>query len=248
MVTRALRSGTPLTVLPRFDPVAVTAAAKTGATLTSLVSTALRRIDSTIFRTIVLGGARAPVDRPPNTVTTYGLTETGSGVVYDGRPLHGVEIRIAGDGEVLVRCPMQLRAYRNAPSPVDADGWLHTGDLGELRADGTLSVQGRRGDLIISGGENIWPDVVEAAIGAHPGVADVGVAGLPDAEWGHLVAAWIVPTTNSQLPNLEDIRSFVADTLPSYMAPRVMFLVDDLQRTSLGKLRRTSLVPPDSTR
>ncbi len=80
-----------------------------GANLVSLVATTLRRIDPSIFRTIVLGGSRPPADRPPNTVTTYGMTETGSGVVYDGVPLDGVEVRIAADGEIELRGPMLLR-------------------------------------------------------------------------------------------------------------------------------------------
>ena len=96
VVTRALHSGTALTVLPRFDADAVTVAAAAGATLTSLVATALARIDPSIFRLIVLGGARPPDNRPSNTVTTYGLTETGSGVVYDGIPLDGVEVEVHG--------------------------------------------------------------------------------------------------------------------------------------------------------
>ena len=88
---------TPLTVLPGFEPTAVEAS---GATLVSLVATALARVDATKFRVIVLGGSRPPKDRPANTMTTYGMTETGSGVVYDGRPLDGVEVRIATDGEI----------------------------------------------------------------------------------------------------------------------------------------------------
>ena len=91
-MTRALHSGTRLTVLPGFD--AERGRRTVGATLVSLVATTLRRIDPSIFRTIVLGGSRPPADRPPNTVTTYGMTETGSGVVYDGVPLDGVEVRI----------------------------------------------------------------------------------------------------------------------------------------------------------
>ena len=93
------------------------------------------------------------------------MTETGSGVVYDGRPLDGVEVRIAADGEIHLRGAMLLRAYRgrHAPAhPMDADGWLATGDVGRWLPDGRLHVDGRRGDLIISGGENVWPEPVEA--------------------------------------------------------------------------------------
>ena len=154
-------------MLPRFDPAAVQ---PSPATLVSLVATALRRIDPTRFRRIVLGGAAPPDDLPANVVTTYGMTETGSGVVYDGVPLDGVEVRIADDGEIHVRGPMLLRAYRGADADVDprANGWLATGDLGRWLPDGRLAVDGRRGDLIISGGENVWPEPVERAIRRRP--------------------------------------------------------------------------------
>jgi len=120
VVTRALHTGARLTVLPGFEAAAVD---NSGATLVSLVATALRRIHPERFRTIVLGGSRPPADRPPNTVTTYGMTETGSGVVYDGVPLDGVDVDIAGDGEIRLRGPMLLRCYRDGSAPVDADGW-----------------------------------------------------------------------------------------------------------------------------
>jgi O-succinylbenzoic acid--CoA ligase len=245
VVTRALHRGVGLTVLPRFDPDAVTEAAAQGATLTSLVTTALQRIDPTIFRCIVLGGSRPPADRPPNTVATYGMTETGSGVVYDGVPLDGVEIRISTDQEILVRCPMMLRGYRDGSTPIDRDGWLHTGDLGAWRDDESgrrrLHVDGRAGDLIISGGENVWPEVVEAALATHPMVADVGVAGTQDAVWGQRVGAWIVATDPAAPPTLAELREHVGATLPSFMAPRELFVVERLPRTALGKLQRTLL-------
>ncbi len=241
VVMRALHGGIALTVLPRFDADAVTHAAQDGATLTSLVATALTRIDPTIFRCIVLGGGRPPESRPPNTVTTYGLTETGSGVVYDGVPLEGVEIEIAPDGEILLRCPMMLRAYRDGSSPIDADGWLHTNDLGRWLDDGRLHVEGRRGDLIISGGENIWPEQVEAILAKHPLVREVGVAGLDDPQWGEIVAAWIVPEDASNPPSLDGLRGFVREHLPAFMAPRAAFVVAELPRTNLGKIRRSRL-------
>ena len=106
----------------------------------SLVATALGRIDASLFRTIVLGGAASPPDRPANTVTTYGMTETGSGVVYDGVPLDGVDVRIDGDGEIRLRGPMLLRAYRDGRDPL-IDGWLVTGDVGRWLPDGRLHVR-----------------------------------------------------------------------------------------------------------
>ena len=237
VVTRALHSGTRLTVLPGFDADAVSQVSeRVGATLVSLVATALRRIDPAIFRTIVLGGSRPPADRPPNTVATYGMTETGSGVVYDGVPLDGVEVRIDDGAEVWLRGPMLMRCYRDGSSPFDADGWLPTGDLGRWLDDGRLHVDGRRGDLIITGGENVWPEAVEAILTSHPAVADAMVHGVDDDEWGQLVEAVIVPRGTA--PTLETIRAYVKESHPAFLAPRSIRIVDALPRTSLGKLRR----------
>jgi len=245
VVTRALHRGVGLTVLPRFDAEEVTVAAKRGATLTSLVTTALQRIDPSIFRCIVLGGSRPPADRPANTVATYGMTETGSGVVYDGIPLAGVEIRIATDEEILIRCPMMLRGYRDGTTPIDRDGWLHTGDLGGWIDDETsgrrLHVHGRAGDLIITGGENVWPEAVEAALATHPLVLDAAVAGRPDPVWGQRVTAWIVAADPAAPPTLAQLRDHVGATLPAFMAPRELITVDQVPRTALGKVQRAML-------
>ncbi len=234
VVTRALHAGTRLTVLPGFDAAAVESA---GATLVSLVATALARIDASRFRTIVLGGSRPPDDRPANCVTTYGLTETGSGVVYDGVPLDGVEVDISTDGEIRLRAPMLLRCYRDGTTPLDRDGWFATGDLGAWQTDGTLHVAGRRGDLIITGGENVWPEAVEAALADHPLVADVMVRGVEDPEWGQLIDAVIVPAGDP--PTLDSLRDHVKRRHPSFMAPKRLTLVEALPRTALGKLRRS---------
>ena len=247
VVTRALVAGTALTVHPAFDATAVEQAARDGATLVSLVPTALARIDADLFRLIVLGGSRPPSDRPDNTVTTYGMTETGSGVVYDGRALDGVEIRIADDGEVSVRGPMLLRAYRDGHDPKSPEGWFPTGDLGHWRPDGRLHVEGRRGDLIITGGENVWPEAVEAILSGHPDVADVAVCGLPDAEWGEAVTALIVPSAEGRIPSLDDLRGLAKEHLPAFCAPRRIIAVISLPRTSLGKLRRAELLSLTAT-
>jgi len=235
VVTRALHAGTALTVLPSFDAAEVDAS---DANLVSLVATALARIDSSKFRTIVLGGARPPANRPANAVTTYGLTETGSGVVYDGIPLDGVEVDIGDDHEIRLRGPMLTRGYRNGQSPVTADGWLPTGDLGSWTDDGRLHVDGRKGDLIISGGENIWPEAVEALVATHPDVADVMARGRDDAEWGQIVEVVVVPVPG-RTPDLESIRLHVKQTAPGYLAPRRLTLVELIPRTALGKLRRS---------
>lgn len=236
VVTRALLLDVPLVVHDGFDAERVQAAARDGATAVSLVATALQRIDPQLFRVIVLGGSRAPADRPPNVHATYGLTETGSGIVYDGMPLDGVELAVATDGEVLVRCPMLLRCYRDGSTPVDSDGWLHTGDIGKLLPDGRLHIDGRADDLIITGGENVWPDVVESVIASHAAVREVAVAGVPDSEWGQRVVAWIVP--EGLPPSAADINAHVRESLPNYCVPKELRIIEELPRTSIGKLRR----------
>ena len=240
VVTRALQQGVGLIVHDGFDAAGVEAAARDGATAVSLVATALQRIDPALFRVIVLGGSRPPADRPSNVHTTYGMTETGSGVVYDGRPLDGVELMIGNVGEVLVRCPMLLRCYRDGSTPVDADGWLHTGDLGKLLPDGRLHVEGRADDLIITGGENVWPETVEGVIGTHRAVRDVAVVGVTDSEWGQRLVAWIVP--QGEPPLLADIRAHVLESLPAFCVPKDLHLTNALPRTALGKLQRHVLL------
>ena len=242
VVTRALATGTGLTVLPSFSVEAVRAAVDGGANLVSLVPTALARVDPSWFRVILLGGSRPPADRPPNALATYGMTETGSGVVYDGVPLDGVEIRIDASGAVHVRGPMLLRAYRHGVDPKDADGWLRTGDLGEWGPDGRLVVHGREGDLIVTGGENVWPEPVEALLARVPGVAEAAVAGVPDAEWGHAVTAFVVPLDPADPPSLDALRAAVKAGLPPWCAPRRLELVAARPRTALGKVRRADLV------
>jgi O-succinylbenzoic acid--CoA ligase len=240
VVTRAIVTSTPVVVHDGFDVDAVEDAARQGATLVSLVPTALRRVDASLFRRIVLGGSRPPDQLPTNVVTTYGMTETGSGVVYDGYALDGVEIRVDATSEIHLRCPMLMRCYRDGTSPV-VDGWFATGDLGELADDGRLIVHGRRGDMIISGGENIWPAVVEDVLRFHPSVAEVAVAGAADVEWGQRVVAWVVARDASSPPTLASIRSFAAQSLPMYMTPKELRLVDNLPTTSSGKVRRQDL-------
>ena len=235
VITRSLITGTTLTVIDGFDADVVSASE---ATLVSLVTTALQRIDPSLFRAIVLGGARPPADRPPHCIATYGLTETGSGVVYNGKPLNSVEIEIR-DGEVHVRGPMLLRCYRDGTSPLTSDGWLPTGDLGFLRDDGSLHVEGRRGDVINTGGEKVWPDDVERQLIQHPDIHDVAVTGLPDNEWGQIVAAFVV----SARPNLslDEIRAHCRAQLPGYALPKQLELVEAIPRTALGKIRRSEL-------
>lgn len=247
VITRALHAGTRLTVLPHADPAAIEATTHgpSPVTLVSLVPTLLHRLDARRFRRVLLGGSRPPTDRPPHVIATYGLTETGSGIVYDGWPLPGVQLRIDPSGVIEVKGPMLLRCYRDGSGPVDAEGWFATGDVGGFESDGRLRVEGRRGDLIITGGENVWPDPVEAVLATHPSVAEVAVAGTPDPEWGQVVTAWVVPANRGEPPSLEALRHHVRQHLPPFCAPRRLQLVESLPRTALGKIRRSQLMVGD---
>jgi len=264
VVTRALLTGTPLTVLPGFDADTVAALGHAGTvTHVSLVVAALLRIDPADFTGILLGGSRPPQRLPPNVVATYGLTETGSGVVYDGVPLDDVEVAIAhfdegggggggdeggggggGGGEILLRAPMLMRGYRDGTTGrvVGPDGtstWFATGDAGFLTEEGTLSVSGRLVEMITTGGEKVWPDEVERAISGHGGVSEVAVWKRPDPQWGERVVAWVVPTETP--PRLEELKELVARRLAPWAAPKEVVLVASLPRTASGKVRRADL-------
>jgi O-succinylbenzoic acid--CoA ligase len=246
VVTRSLVTGTPCTVLGRFDPARVEAEARAGATLVSLVATALRRTDAAGYRTVLLGGAAPPEGLAANVVTTYGMTETGSGVVYDGTPLDGVEVAVGdgsrgAEGEVLVRGPMLLRCYRDGTVPLLPGGWFPTGDGGRLEADGRLQVFGRIAEVVVTGAEKVWPVAVEQVIARHPGVAEVGVWKRPDPEWGERVVAWVVPVDAAEPPSLDDLREAVSAQLAPWSAPRELVLVASLPRTPSGKVRRAGL-------
>jgi O-succinylbenzoic acid--CoA ligase len=237
-----LVTGTPLVVHPAFDREAAEQAAANGVTLLSLVATALQRIDTTLFRVIVLGGAAPPASLPTNVVTTYGMTETGSGVVYDGVPLDGVDVAVdASTGEVSVRGPMLFRSYRDGTDPKDGDGWFRTGDVGAWDDNGRLVVHGRVDDMIISGGENVWPVAVEAVLAALPSVREVAIVGRDDPEWGQRVVAVVVPADPAAPPTLDALRDAVKEQLGPWAAPKALELVEMLPRTALGKVRRSAL-------
>ena len=238
VISRALHIGAALTLLPAFDVAAVQEAAKNGATHASLVATALSRIDASLFRTILLGGSSAPDNLPSNVIATYGMTETGGGVVYNGQPLDNVEIKIV-DGEIFLRCPMLMRAYRDDQTISITDGWYATGDIGEIDENGKLSVRGRQSDMIITGGENVWPSVVEYSLTSHPLVNQVVVRGMPDTTWGQRVVAYVVLNDAAQTPEvklLSDLREHVKQTLPAFCAPQQIVVLAEIPRTSLGKV------------
>ena len=243
VISRALHTGAALTLLPAFDVAAVQDAAKNGATHTSLVATALSRIDTSLFKSILLGGSSAPEYLPSNVITTYGMTETGGGVVYNGQPLDNVEIKIV-DGEIFLRCPMLMRAYRDDQTISVEDGWYATGDIGEIDNDGKLSVHGRQTDMIITGGENVWPSAVENSLTSHPLVNQIVVRGMPDTTWGQRVVAYVVlndATQTSEVKLLSDLRDHVKQTLPAFCAPQQIIVVAEIPRTSLGKVDAQAL-------
>ncbi|MGH8995158.1 MAG: class I adenylate-forming enzyme family protein [Acidimicrobiales bacterium] len=252
VVTRSVLTATPLTVLPSFDASVVESLGRRRrATHVSLVLTAMRRIDPAVFTRIVLGGAAAPEVLPANVVTTYGMTETGSGVVYDGIPLPGVEVAISDGadggtaGEIMLRCPMQLRAYRDGsdptvPGPGGTGGWLATGDGGRLE-DGRLVVDGRLDEVVVTGAEKVWPNAVEGVLATHPKVAEIAVWKRPDPEWGERVVAWVVPRDPADPPSLDDLAALTGERLARWAAPKELVLVDALPRTGSGKVRRAGL-------
>ena len=226
VVVRAMLSATPLT----FDPAA-------GATLTSMVATQLERQDPGRFRVVLVGGSADWRRRPANVVHTYGLTETGGGIVYDGIALDGVEVRADSEDQLWVRGPTTLRCYRDGIDPKDADGWLPTGDVGAV-VDGVVSVFGRADDRIVTGGEKVWPGQVEPILAAHPAVAEAMVVGRLDDEWGQRVVALIVPVDAVRPPALDELRELVRAVLPAWCAPKQLEVVGALPRTASGKRRR----------
>jgi O-succinylbenzoic acid--CoA ligase len=248
VVTRAVLTGTALQMLERADPAQIAAAQREGATHVSLVPTLIRRIDPEPFHSILLGGSAIPVERPSNTIATYGMTETFGGVVYEGLALNGVEMRTTPTGLIELRSPTMLRSYRDGSNPLDAQGWLRTGDVGQIdSATGMLTVLGRVDEMIVTGGEKVWPHAVEAVLLQHGSVSEVAVIGVADPEWGQRVVALVVAQPGRVPLSLQAARELVRNQLPVASAPKEIRLVDSLPRTSVGKLRRMTLTEQHSS-
>jgi O-succinylbenzoic acid--CoA ligase len=245
------------------------------------------------LRVLLLGGGPIPEPLLERALAlgypvarTYGLSEAASQVATaapaDTRPgappLPFVELRIAdaaGDilasgeaGEIQVRGPMVMAGYWRAPEATATalrGGWLHTGDIGFLDAAGRLHVSGRRADLIVSGGENVYPAEVEAALLRHPAVAECCVLGLPDEVWGQRVVAVVVARTpemgegeasarSGEDPAIEassedstaalaaNLDAFLRERLAAYKLPRGYTFLSELPRTASGKVRREALL------
>jgi acyl-CoA synthetase (AMP-forming)/AMP-acid ligase II len=167
-------------------------------------------------------------------------------------PLPGVAVRIvvegedvdAGEtGEIVVGGPTVMQGYLGDPAATALalrDGWLHTGDIGFLDDAGGLHVLDRRDDLIVSGGENVYPAEIEAVLTGHPSVADAGVAGVPDADLGSRVVAWIVADDAATL-DAQELANYCRAHLAGFKCPREFRIVSELPRTAAGKLQRRRL-------
>jgi o-succinylbenzoate---CoA ligase len=214
------------------------------------------------LRAVLIGGAgcspqlaeRAHAAGLP-LLTSYGLTETGSqvvtrrygeryqplptkdGIVSSGHPLPGVELRVV-DGAIALRGPSLLTRYVAAPQPaIDGDGWLVTNDHGELGKDDELYVRGRNDDVIVTGGENVDPLEVEAAIAALPTVRAVCVFDTPSESFGQVVTALVV-TSDPALADPATLSGLLGERLARHQRPRRVLVVDALPLTSSGKVDR----------
>jgi o-succinylbenzoate---CoA ligase len=258
VLVRSLLAGSTPVITDRADVgVLVREAAQpgSGCHYVSLVPTQLRRLldagaPLSGFRGILLGGAAVPpglLDEAAaagaNVITTYGMTETCGGCVYDGVPLDGVQVTAGADSRIKISGPVLFSRYRLAPELTRAalqDGWFVTSDLGDLD-NGRLVVRGRADDVINSGGEKVVAGEVEHVLRGCPGVRDAVVVGTPDPDWGERVTAMIVAADDGDPPLLEEIRAYVRDRLPRYAAPQAMVLVADLPMLPSGKPDRQLL-------
>lgn len=207
------------------------------------------------YDAVLLGGAAADAallaraaDAGVRIVTTYGMTETCGGCVYDGMALRDVQVGFDPTGRVELGGPVVFAGYRlrpdlTAPARRVRDGlaWHVTNDLGELRADGTLRIFGRADDMILTGGEKIAPLRVEEALVGLPEIQQAAVIGVCDPEWGERVAAVVVPTEPHDPPTLARLRAALADRLPAAGLPRTVTVVDRLPVLGSGKVDRVAL-------
>ena len=216
-------------------------------TMVSLVPTMLARLlDAGLerpptLRWALLGGGPIPAPLLERAhaagvpvAPTYGMTEACSQIATFGRPLAGVDVVTAADGEVLVRGPIV------SAGALSGDGWLHTGDLGRFEDRGQLEIIGRKSETIVTGGENVAPTEVEAALLEHPAVADAAVHPRPDPEWGEAVVATVVLRDGRAVTPAE-LKAHCAGRLASFKVPKAVEFAERLPRTPSGKLLRRQL-------
>jgi o-succinylbenzoate---CoA ligase len=253
VLVRSLIAGTEPVICASVSPEILAGA---GCQDVSLVPTQLRRLldggaTPGPVRTVLLGGAAAPDGLLSEAraagwrvVTTYGMSETCGGCVYDGVPLDGVEVRTDADGRILISGPVLFSGYRLQPGLTAASldgGWFRTADLGVVASDGRVQVRGRADDVIISGGEKVVPGEVEAVLGTSDGVAGVVVVGVPDADWGDAVTAFVVAADRDDPPDLQRLRSDVREALSVQAAPKRMVVVPEFPLLPSGKPDRVAL-------
>ncbi len=266
VLARSIEAGTSPTVVDLadgFEPAAF-AAALTEATgpgsaplYSALVPTQLTRlldagVDLAPLDGILLGGAGAPVElleraaaAGATVLTTYGMSETSGGCVYDGWPLEGVAVSVGDDGRVRIAGPTLFSGYRLRPdltaAVVDDHGRLVTQDLGRISPDGQLSILGRADDVVISGGVNVPVAQVALVLAGHPAVQACAVAGRPDEQWGERVVAVVVPTDPASPPSLEMLRAHAAGQLEAAALPTRLVLTDHLPLLPSGKPDRDAV-------
>jgi acyl-CoA synthetase (AMP-forming)/AMP-acid ligase II len=161
------------------------------------------------------------------------------------RDADGATVELAGvDGEIWIKGRNAVAGYWNRPEETaalrDEDGWLRTGDAGHFDRDGFLYITDRIKDMVITGGENVYPAEVEKVLAGHPGVAEVAVIGTPDQQWGEVVTAVIVPTSGSTI-DLAEIQTFARQHLGGYKIPRRVEVVPELPRNASGKVLKRTL-------
>ena len=251
VLVRSLVAGPAPVVAGRLDPAVLE---DSGCAHISIVPTQLRRLladpDTPVtwanrFRSVLLGGAAAPRDLIARAreagipvVTTYGMSETCGGCVYDHLPLDGVSVTTGEDGRIRISGPVLFSGYRLRPDLTAAalnGGWFVTSDLGAVDASGRLTVRGRADDVINTGGEMVIAGEVASVLETCPGVREAVVVGRPDGEWGERVTAVIVPDNSAQLPTLDVLSRHVRKRLPRYAAPRELVLLDALPMLPSGK-------------
>ncbi|MDN4482896.1 AMP-binding enzyme [Demequina lignilytica] len=251
VVARARLADAPLSTLPpgRFTADAFAAAASSlpdGPHHVSLVPTQLRRLLAepagrealARFEAVLVGGAALPdAELPPGVVSTYGMSETSGGCVYDGRPLDGVEVAIGPDGRIRVAGPTLAAGYADGDDAAFETNagrrWFVTSDLGELR-DGVLTVLGRADHVINTGGVKVHPLPVERALEAVPGVEACAVVGVPDTQWGERVVAVLAGAVD------DAALASAISALPGPSRPRRIVRVGDVPRTAGGKIDRAA--------
>jgi len=274
----ALDAGAALAPLPHFSPADVVERMRaTGVTLCHGVPTmfallvrqaGFTRSALPALRTGLIAGSPVPADlaRAVRAVCdveiAYGMTETGPAIAMTrpeddaerrtatvGRPLAGVEVRLAETGtgaaqELTVRGPYLMSGYDRMPAETrqafTADGWLRTGDLAELDRDGCVRIVGRRKEIIIRGGVTVAPRELEDVLRAHPAVGDVCVVGVPHDVLGEMTCACIVPTEGA-LVRGEEILAFARERLADYKVPDLVRVLDALPMTASGKVQRREL-------